>query len=74
MFLEMQRYNGIIFNNIVTANRARIINRYKNLKLETLKCDANIYSNKQYLEDHLAVTVHIRNILLCLIGENRDIS
>ena len=39
----MQRHTVVNFIKIVTANEARIINRYKNLKHKILKYKAHIH-------------------------------
>ena len=65
MCLYLRSRNNNLSLLFVIANQARCVNKYKNIKHKVLKCNANIYFNKQCWEDDLTPKfsdIKIRNI------------
>ena len=65
--IEMQRHTWMDVIKIATATQSRVINKYKNLKHKMLKCNTNIFFNKQYLNTLLTprfADISIKNTCL----------
>ena len=52
-FLKCNSITGWIFTKIVADNQSRVTNRYRHLKRDILKWNANVYFDKQSLDDNL---------------------
>jgi hypothetical protein len=68
--IYLSKYNGINSIKIVTVSQTRVISKHKNLKHKVLKCNANIYFNKQclnmniipnYVDGKIHITIDLRN-------------
>jgi len=46
-------YNGMNHNKILIASQARLVNKYKNLKHNVLKCNASMYFKNSHIANVL---------------------